>query len=60
MSGGLEAYNRIKDDLERKSVRAIYNEYCKAAKQYDPFNGPHEGWAVIKEEMDELWSHVKT
>ena len=30
-----------------------------ALANFHPFNSPHEGWAVIREEMDELWEHVK-
>ncbi len=33
-------------------------ELFKAIRKFDPFNSPHEGWAVIKEELDELWEHV--
>lgn len=27
--------------------------------KHDPMNSPHEGYAVILEELDELWEHVK-
>ena len=34
-------------------------ELNEAIRRFDPFNSPHEGWAVIREELDELWDHVK-
>jgi hypothetical protein len=34
-------------------------ELTKARTRFDPFNSPHEGYAVILEELDELWAHVK-
>lgn len=37
----------------------IDQELEKATKRFDSFNSPHEGWAVIKEELDELWEHVR-
>lgn len=35
------------------------DELTKARDRFAPFNSPHEGWAVIREELDELWEHVK-
>lgn len=34
-------------------------ELTKAQKKFAPFNSGHEGKAVIEEELDELWEHVK-
>lgn len=36
----------IQDELER-------------ALKWPPFNSAHEGYAVLLEEVDELWAHVK-
>lgn len=33
-------------------------ELMKAVERFPSFHSPHEGWAVIKEELDELWKHV--
>lgn len=30
-----------------------------AENHFDPFNSAHEGYAVILEEMDELWQEIK-
>jgi hypothetical protein len=35
------------------------HELSRALERFDSFNSPHEGWAVIREELDELWDHVK-
>lgn len=42
----------IKFDVEK--------ELGTAFKKFKPFNSPHEGYAVILEELDELWDEVKT
>lgn len=45
-----------------KDVRAI-NEVCeeltKAMERYPSFKSFHEGYAIILEELDELWDEVK-
>ena len=43
-----------------EASHAVENE-CRAAMETWPkFNSAHEGFAVLKEEVDELWEHVKT
>lgn len=37
----------------------IDQEFDRATRGFNEFNSPHEGWAVIREELDELWEHVK-
>ena len=34
-------------------------ELGRAQRLHKPMNGPHEGWAVIREELDELWDEVR-
>lgn len=34
-------------------------EYRKASEKFGSFNSMHEGYAVIKEEVDEMWSEIK-
>ena len=38
---------------------AIVEELRTALNKYPPFNSGHEGYAIIKEELDELWEVVK-
>jgi hypothetical protein len=35
------------------------NELYFAVDKFAPFNSAHEGFAVLKEEVDELWDEVK-
>jgi hypothetical protein len=37
----------------------VGDELSRALSLFPVFNSPHEGKAVIEEELDELWEHVK-
>lgn len=37
----------------------IRGEVLRAMSKHPPLNSPHEGYAVILEELDELWDEVK-
>ena len=37
----------------------ILEEYQSASQKHAPFNSAHEGYAVLLEEVDELWAEVK-
>lgn len=41
------------------ALLSIGRECYAASKKFVPFNSGHEGWAVIQEELDELWDAVK-
>lgn len=41
------------------ALREILAEYVKASSKYAEFNSAHEGYAVLLEEVDELWAHVR-
>lgn len=38
---------------------SVEGEILEAVRAYPPMNSAHEGFAVLKEEVDELWDHVK-
>jgi hypothetical protein len=38
---------------------AIMSEAMRAFNLHGPFNSAHEGYAVILEELEELWSEIK-
>lgn len=48
---------------ENKSVQDVCNEVAnevtRARTLHKPFNSLHEAWAVLLEEVDELWEQVK-
>jgi NTP pyrophosphatase (non-canonical NTP hydrolase) len=44
----------------RIAMGEIAAEHEKATANWPAFNSAHEGFAVLKEEVDELWDHVKT
>jgi len=37
----------------------VNDEVRRAMGEFPSFNSSHEGYAVIKEELDELWDEVK-
>lgn len=43
-----------------EAVIDAHREADQAMVNWPPMNSAHEGFAVIKEEVDELWDHVKT
>jgi len=47
------------DDEIANKAAAIIEEYKRAREKFKPMHGPHEGWAVIYEELDEMWDEVK-
>jgi hypothetical protein len=49
--------NEQRIDTVMALVRA---ELVRAVERFGPMTSPHEGWAVIREEVDELWDEVKT
>jgi len=41
------------------AMYSIKQERDRAVAQFKRFNSAHEGFAVIKEEYDELWDEIK-
>ena len=37
----------------------VLDEIHRARAQHAPMRGAHEGWAILREEVDELWDEVK-
>ena len=40
-------------------IKAMEAELIRATRRFGAFASTHEGWAVIKEELDELWDAIK-
>lgn len=38
---------------------SVRMEIERATAKFGPFNSSHEGYAILKEEVDELWDEVK-
>lgn len=43
----------------RMAVLGVVEELHKAYEKHEDYNSPHEAYAVILEELDEYWTHVK-
>lgn len=41
-------------------VSIVKNEFDSSTEKYGPMRSAHEGYAIIKEEFDELWDVIKT
>lgn len=54
----IENLNEI-PTIHKIALIRIYEEYLEACKQHPNFNSPHEAYAVIFEELDEVWDMIK-
>jgi NTP pyrophosphatase (non-canonical NTP hydrolase) len=45
---------------EERLIRVVRAELTSARMKFPAFNNSHEGYAVILEELDELWDAIKT
>jgi len=45
---------------QSKAFSLVKKELARARTKFPPYNSPHEGYAVIKEELDEAWDDIKT
>lgn len=41
------------------AISDVTAEYVRASEKFGPFASAHEGFAVLMEEVDELWDEVK-
>lgn len=42
-----------------QAIEDVCYEVTRALDKHPPFNSAHEGHSVIREELDELWDHVR-
>jgi hypothetical protein len=59
MSVGKEGSAIVIEDRLDAILAQIREEVLRAAKKHPAMHSPHEGYAVIKEEVEELWDEVK-
>jgi hypothetical protein len=50
---------RPADERLREAVDEVLSELGRAESKFKPFNSAHEGYAVLAEEVDELWEAVR-
>ena len=43
----------------QEAQQSTLEEYTKASNSHKPFTSKHEGFAILLEEVDELWHEVK-
>jgi len=55
----LAALSEVNAKILQASLAAV-SEAQQAILDWPPFNSAHEGFCVLKEEVDELWDHIKT
>ncbi len=48
------------EGMVAKVVDEVVAELERATDLHGPMSSPHEGYAIIQEEVDELWEEVKT
>lgn len=41
------------------AIQLVIDELTTAMQNHGPMSSPHEGYAIIKEELDELWDDIK-
>jgi hypothetical protein len=47
------------DPITVKAVNDVISELTRARNKFPTFGNAHEGYAVILEELDELWDEIK-
>ncbi len=53
--GGGEGVKTLKEQV----VEELFNEMKRGVMRYKSYKSLHEAYAVIKEELDELWEEIK-
>lgn len=49
----------MNDELLNKILDLVRAEFREATSRFGPYASSHEGYAVILEELDELWDEIK-
>jgi len=49
----------VNEELAKAFLSEVVDEYTKARTKFPPMHSGHEGWAIIKEELDEMWEAVR-
>jgi len=54
----LRILDMSQDDVD-VVLKAVKEEFYRSMVKHGPMKSPHDGWAVLLEELDELWEHVR-
>ena len=46
-------------DRAEKVLALVMEEVTRASQKYGSFNSSHEGYAILLEEVDEMWDDIK-
>jgi hypothetical protein len=46
--------------IEEAILKEVQRELIGASEKFENFHNAHEGYAVIREEVDELWDEIKS
>ena len=52
-------YGKIDENKTTYLLNEIVQEFFKASDKFPPMRSEHEGYAILKEEVDELWGSIK-
>jgi hypothetical protein len=55
----MESLSKVTEEFVKMNGEAIVGEFFRARKKFAPMRGAHEGYAVLLEEVDEMWDAVK-
>lgn len=50
---------QLKECVDTAALQAVHEELFRARLKFPNFNSAHEGFAILLEEVDELWDEVK-
>jgi hypothetical protein len=57
------SFTKVFDDFRvtniGKSIKTIITEYNHTIIKHAPFHSTYEGWALIKQKVDDLWEEIK-
>lgn len=58
-SGAFEDLNDVPEPVHEVLREVVAELEHAMTKHPEPFHSPHEGYAILHEEADELWEHIK-
>ncbi len=48
-----------RDSQVKWALDQVRAELDQAMRAFPPMRSPHEGWAILREEVDEMWDEIK-